>query len=458
MTKAVYKKGAASAAVFLGELEGLARTNNSIKQDLYDTYNVKRGLRNKDSTGVLVGLTEVGDVHGYIFDENEKVPDEGRLRYRGIDINDIVKGCQKMKRPGFEEVAYLLIFGELPTKKKLDDFIYTIDELRDFPEGFIQDMIIKAPSSNIMNKLARSVLSLYSYDENPEDRNLKNVLRQCIQLIAQFPRLVAYGYQAYAHHFKKESLFIHHPKQGLSTAENFLHLIRASGKYTKIEAELLDLMLILHAEHGGGNNSTFTTRVVTSSDTDVYSSVSAGIGSLKGLKHGGANIKVVQMMENIKKNVKDYSDEKKIEDYLAKIVRRNAFDRSGLIYGLGHAVYTKSDPRAELLKKKLPKLAKEKGHLDELKLYNKIEKLGPQVFADVKGSNKSISANVDFYSGFVYRMLDIPVELLTPIFAVARIAGWSAHIIEEKISGGRIIRPAYKNVSPLAEYVNLDER
>jgi citrate synthase len=448
MAKKAYKKGSAKPKIFLGELEGLARKNNSIGQDLYDIYNVKRGLRNKDSTGVLVGLTEIGDVHGYIVDENEKVPDEGRLRYRGIDINDIVKGCQKMKRPGLEEVAYLLIFGELPTREKLDSFISIIDELRDLPEGFFQDMVIKAPSSDIMNKLARSVLALYSYDKNPEDRNLKNVIRQCIQLIAQFPRLVAYGYQAYAHHFKKESLFIHHPKPGLSTAENFLHLIRASGKYTKLEAELLDLMLILHAEHGGGNNSTFTTHVVTSADTDVYSAVSAGIGSLKGLKHGGANIKVVQMMNNIKKNVKDYSNEKQIEDHLAKIVGRKAFDRTGLIYGLGHAVYTKSDPRAELLKKKLSKLAKEKGCLDELELYAKVEKLGPKIFADVKGSSKNISANVDFYSGFVYRMLDIPTELFTPIFAVARIAGWSAHIIEEKISGGRIIRPAYKNVAP----------
>jgi citrate synthase len=458
MVKKRSRKDSTNAKAFLGGLEGLARKNNSIRQNLYDTYNVKRGLRNKDGTGVLVGLTEIGDVHGYIVDENEKVPDEGRLRYRGIDINDIVNGCQKMKRPGFEEVAYLLIFGELPTKKKLDSFICAMDELRDLPEGFIQDMIIKAPSSDIMNKLARSVLALYSYDKNPEDRSLKNILRQCIQMIARFPRLVAYGYQAYAHHFKDKSLFIHHPKHGLSTAENFLHLIRASGKYTRLEAELLDLMLISHAEHGGGNNSTFTTHVVTSADTDVYSAISAGIGSLKGLKHGGANIKVVQMMENIKRNVKNYSNETQIEDYLAKIVNRKAFDRTGLIYGLGHAVYTKSDPRAELLKKKLSKMAKDKGCFDELELYNKVEKLGPQVFADVKGSSKNISANVDFYSGFVYRMLDIPTELFTPIFAVARIAGWSAHIIEERLSGGRIIRPAYKNVAPLAEYVTLDER
>ena len=444
--------------VFLGELEKIARQNNNIKREFYGKYNVKRGLRNNDGMGVLVGLTEIGDVHGYILDENEKVPDEGRLLYRGIDINVIVKGCQKRKVPGFEEVAYLLLFGELPTKDKLNDFIRTIDELRDLPNGFIQDMIIKAPSSNIMNKLARSVLVLYSYDKNPEDRTLKNVLRQCIQMMAQFPRLIAYGYQAYAHHFKGESLFIHHPKQGLSTAENFLHLIRASGKYTKLEAELLDLMLIIHAEHGGGNNSTFTTRVVTSADTDVYSAISAGIGSLKGLRHGGANIKVVQMIENIKKHVKNYSNEKQIEDYLAKIVKRQAFDRSGLIYGLGHAVYTRSDPRAELLKKKLVQLAREKSYLDELELYNKVEKLGLQVLADIKGSSKIVSANVDFYSGFVYRMLGIPTELFTPIFAMARIAGWNAHIVEEKISGGRIIRPAYKNIAQLVEYVPLNER
>ncbi|MCF7955771.1 MAG: citrate/2-methylcitrate synthase [Phycisphaerae bacterium] len=451
-------KNLSGSKEFLDELEGLVSSNNRIKQDLFDTYNVKRGLRNKDGTGVLVGLTEIGDVHGYIVDENEKVPDEGRLRYRGIDINDIVKGCQKMRRPGFEEVAYLLIFGELPSKQRLDGFMSLIDELRDLPNGFIQDMIIKVPSSDLMNKLARSVLVLYSYDQKPEDRSMKNVLRQCIQLIAQFPRLVAYGHQAYTHHFKKESLFIHHPKRGLSTAENFLHLIRDNGKYTRLEAELLDLMLILHAEHGGGNNSTFTTRVVASADTDVYSSIAAGIGSLKGLKHGGANIKMVQMMEDIKNNVKDFSNEKQIEDHLAKIVARKAFDKTGLIYGLGHAVYTKSDPRAELLKKKLPKLAKEKGCLEELELYNKVEDLGPQVFADIKGSAKNISANVDFYSGFVYRMLGIPVELLTPIFAVSRVAGWSAHIVEEKISGGRIIRPAYKNVAPVAGYIPLNDR
>jgi len=443
---------------YLGEWARIARQNSRIKQEYYDHYNVKRGLRNSDGMGVLVGLTEIGDVHGYILDENEKVPDEGRLRYRGIDINDIVKGCQKRRRPGFEEVAYLLLLGKLPTKDELNCFIHTLDELRDLPESFIQDMIIKAPSSNIMNKLARSVLVLYSYDKNPEDRNLKNVLRQCIQLIAQIPRLAAYGYQAYAHHFKGESLFIHHPKQGISTAENFLHLIRPSGKYTKLEAELLDLMLILHAEHGGGNNSTFATRVVTSTDTDVYSAIAAGIGSLKGLKHGGANIKVVQMIDNIKKNVNDCNNEKQLEDYLAKIVKRKAFDRTGLIYGLGHAVYTRSDPRAELIRKKVMQLAKEKGYLDELELYKKVEKLGPGVFAEVKGSNKIISANIDFYSGFTYKMLGIPAELFTPIFAIARIAGWSAHIIEEKISGGRIIRPAYKNVAQRTEYVSLDER
>jgi len=443
---------------FLGELEKTARRSNSIKPTFYDTYSVKRGLRNKVSTGVLVGLTGIGDVHGYIIDEKEKIPAEGRLRYRGIDIRSIVKGCQKMKRPGFEEVAYLLLFGKLPTKHQLDGFNRILNEFRDIPDSFIQDMIIKAPSSNIMNKLARSVLVLYSYDKNPENRSLKNVLRQCIQMMAQFPRLVAYGYQAYAHHFKNESLFIHHPKQGLSTAENFLHLIRPSGKYTKLEAELLDLMLILHAEHGGGNNSTFATRVVTSADTDVYSAVAAAIGSLKGLKHGGANIKVVQMVDNIKRHVRDRSNEKQIEDYLAKIVRHKAFDRSGLIYGLGHAVYTKSDPRAELLKKKVGQLAKKKGYLDELELYNKIAKLGPRVFADIKGTTKVVSPNVDFYSGFVYRMLGIATELFTPIFAIARVAGWNAHILEERISCGRIIRPAYKSVAHPTEYLPLDER
>ena len=452
------EKNRADTDIFLGEIERIAHQNSGIKQDYYEKYSVKRGLRNKDGMGVLVGLTGIGDVHGYILDESEKVPDEGRLLYRGIDIKSIVKGCQNRKMPGFEEVAYLLLFGELPTMAKLNGFILALDELRDLPNGFIQNLIIKLPSSNIMNKLARSVLVLYSYDKNPEDRSLKNILRQCVQLIAQFPRLVAYGYQAYAHHFKHESLFIHHPKQGLSTAENFLHLIRASGKYTKLEAELLDLMLLLHAEHGGGNNSTFATRVVTSADTDVYSAIATGIGSLKGFKHGGANIKVVQMIENIKKHVRNGSNEKQIEDYLAKIVKRKTFDRTGLIYGLGHAVYTKSDPRAELLKRKLAQLAKEKGYLDELELYNKVEQLGPQVFAEVKDSSKIVSANVDFYSGFVYRMLGIPIELFTPVFAMARIVGWAAHIIEERTSGGRIIRPAYKNIAPSNEYIPLDER
>lgn len=458
MAKKCTNPNCAPVGEFLSELEKTARRNNSIDQGFYDTYSVKRGLRNKDSTGVLVGLTEIGDVHGYIIDENEKVPDEGRLRYRGIDIKSIIKGCQKMKRPGFEETAYLLLFGELPTKERLDSFIHILDEFRDIPGSFVQDMIIKLPSANLMNKLARSVLVLYSYDKKPEDRSLKNVLRQCIQLIAQFPRLVAYGYLAYAHHFKKETLFIHHPKHELSTAENFLRMIRPSGKYRKIEAELLDLMLVLHAEHGGGNNSSFTTRVVTSSDTDVYSAIASGVGSLKGLKHGGANIKVVQMIDNIRKNVKNCSKEKQVEDYLAKIVKRKAFDRTGLIYGLGHAIYTKSDPRAELLKKKVAQLAKEKGCQEELELYTNIEKLAPQVFATVKGSDKIVAPNVDFYSGFVYRMLGIAPELFTPIFAIARVAGWSAHILEEKISGGRIIRPAYKNVSQVKEYIPLDER
>jgi 2-methylcitrate synthase len=458
MAKKNSDKNGVPVDLFLGELEKTARRNNSIDRAFYDVYSVKRGLRNKDSTGVLVGLTEIGDVHGYIIDENEKIPDEGRLRYRGIDIKPIIKGCQKMKRPGFEEVAYLLLFGQLPTRERLDSFVSILDEFRVIPDSFVRDMIIKLPSSNLMNKLARSVLVLYSYDKKPEDRSLKNVLRQCIQLIAQFPRLVAYGYLAYAHHFKKETLFIHHPMRELSTAENFLRMIRPSGRYLKLEAELLDLMLILHAEHGGGNNSSFTTRVVTSADTDVYSAIASGIGSLKGLKHGGANIKVIQMIENIKKHVKNCSSEKQVEDYLAKIVQRKAFDRSGLIYGLGHAVYTKSDPRAELLKKKVPQLAREKGCLEELELYTKIEKLAPQVFADIKGSSKIVAPNVDFYSGFVYRMLGIAPELFTPIFAIARVAGWSAHILEEKISGGRIIRPAYKNVSLVSEYLPLDER
>ncbi|MDD5134867.1 MAG: citrate/2-methylcitrate synthase [Phycisphaerae bacterium] len=443
---------------FLAELSKLARGNNKISQQLYEQYGVKRGLRNADGTGVLAGLTQIGDVHGYIVNEGEKEPVVGRLRYRGMEIEDLVTGCQKEKRHGFEEAAYLLLFGELPKKRALSKFCKLLGKNRVLPEGFAENMILKSPSSNIMNKLARSVLALYSYDETPEDRSMKNVLRQCIGLIARFSTFAAYGYQAKRHYYDNRSLYLHQPDETLSTAENFLRLIRADKKFTKTEADLLDLCLILHAEHGGGNNSTFTSHVVCSADTDVYSAVAAAIGSLKGSKHGGANIQVIEMMDDIKQNVKKYDDEGEVADYLAKIVRKEAFDRTGLIYGLGHAVYTISDPRTALIKKQAARLAKEKNVEREFELYELVERLSPEIFQKVKKSDKKVCSNVDFYSGFVYRMLDIPPELYTPIFAVARIAGWCAHIIEESISGRRIMRPAYKNVAEKREYTPMSKR
>ncbi len=444
--------------LFLTEHARIARKANKIDPSYYSNYNVKRGLRNVDGTGVLVGLTEIGDVHGYILDESEKVPVDGILRYRGIDIEDIATGFLKRGRFGFEETAYLLLFGELPTKQNLKEFIKLLDYHRQLPVGFVENMILKAPSSNIMNKLARSVLVSYSYDSNPEGKALKNVLRQCITLIAQFPCMIAYGYQAKTHYHDGKSLSIHHPEAGLSTAENFLRLIRPNKKFDAVEAEILDLAMILHAEHGGGNNSSFTTHVVISSGTDVYSAIAAAVGSLKGLKHGGANIKVVNMIENFKHNISDWSSESQVADYITKIIKKKAFDKTGLVYGMGHAVYTLSDPRAVIFKKKVEQLAKEKGCEEELGLYKLIERLTPQVFESVKGSDKVISANVDFYSGFVYKMLGIPTELFTPIFAMSRIAGWSAHILEELLSGGRIMRPAYKNIRKRQKYVPINKR
>ena len=415
-------------------------------------------MRNSDGTGVLVGLTEIGEVHGYVLDEKEKVPVEGKLRYRGIDLEDIVNGFQKDKRFGFEETAYLLLFGELPTEQDLKGFNQVLQTCRELPEGFVENMILKAPSSDIMNKLARSVLVSYSYDKNPESRSIRNVLRQCVQLIAQFPSMIAYGFQAKSHYYDNNSLFLHRIKPELSTAENFLRLIRPDKKFTKAEAEILDLALVVHAEHGGGNNSSFTTHVVLSADTDVFSAIAAAVGSLKGLKHGGANICVVEMMENFKQNINNWENEGEVADYIRKTIRKETFDKSGLVYGMGHAVYTLSDPRAVIFKKKVGDLAKTKGCREEFEFYQLIERLTPEIFREVKKSNKVISANVDFYSGFVYRMLGIPTELYTPIFAMARIAGWSAHIMEELVSGGRIMRPAYKNVRKRKEYITLVDR
>jgi citrate synthase len=438
----------------LAEIAG----NDYIDGELYTKFNVKRGLRNADGTGVLVGLTRVGDVHGYIIDEGDKIPVPGKLYYRGIDVEDIVNNASNEGRFCFEETVYLLLFGRLPSKKQLDDFHALTSEFRPLPKNFAEDVILRTPSRDIMNKLASSILALYSYDEDPENQDPENILRQCLQLIARFPTIVAYSYMAMRHYFYKESLVIHQVDPACSISETLLSLIRPDQKYTQYEAQLLDWALALHAEHGGGNNSTFTVHVISSSDTDTYSAISAGIGSLKGFKHGGANAKVIGMMEDIKNHVKNWNSEKEVAEYLEKILKGEAYDHSGLIYGQGHAVYTINDPRATLLRDKAVALAEEKGFIKELNLYRLIEKLTPDVFKKVKGSEKEICTNVDFYSGFVYKMLGIPPELNTPIFAVSRAAGWCAHRLEEIIAGGRIIRPAYKCIQLRRMYTEIDKR
>ena len=438
----------------LGEL----LKQRKVAPELYEKYNVKRGLRNNDGTGVLVGLTEVGDVHSYLMEDGVKIPVEGRLSYRGYSVNDLVNNAEQEGRYGFEETCYLLLFGILPDKKMLKDFNELLADFRALPYGFTEDMILKAPSKDIMNKLTRAVLATYSYDHNPDNTDIDNVLRQCIELIARFPTMVAYGYQAKIHYHDNKSLYIHNPQHHLSTAENILHMIRPDSKYTKAEAELLDVALMIHAEHGGGNNSTFIVNVASSTGTDTYSAIAAAIGSLKGPLHGGANAMVLKMMEDIKENVKDWEDEDEIAAYIEKILLKEAFDGSGLIYGMGHAVYTLSDPRAILLKQKAVELAKEKGLDKEFNLYASIEKLTPAIFNRIKGMDKEMCANVDFYSGFVYNMLNIPAELHTPIFAISRIAGWCAHRVEELISGGKIIRPAYKNIAHKREYIKMEDR
>ncbi len=429
-----------------------------IDKPLYDEFNVKRGLRNNDGSGVLVGLTRIGSVRGYIKDEQEVVAVEGELRYRGMDVASIVKHLQEEKRYGFEEVIYLLLFGKLPDVDELNDFNDLLDSYRALPDGFTENMILKAPSKDIMNKLARSILALYSYDKNSDDISIGNVLRQCLELIARFPIMIAYGFQAKSHYYDGGSLFLHKPSKGIGTARSFLQLIRNDQKFTELEAKTLDICLILHAEHGGGNNSAFTIHVVSSSDTDTYSAISAGVGSLKGPKHGGANNKVMDMMSNIKANVKNWDNEKEVSDYLVKILKKEAYDKSGLIYGIGHAVYTLSDPRTDILKEYAVKLAKEKNLEKEYLLYTTIERLAPSLFQEIKQTDKKICANVDLYSGFVYSMLNLPPELYTPIFAMSRISGWCAHRIEELICGGRIIRPAYKSVEPKKDYIPLNLR
>ena len=441
------------------KLSSRAVLNDPINPDLYEKYDVKRGLRNANGTGVLVGLTRIGDVVGYEIGANgEKIPVPGRLMYRGYDVVDLVKDAESHDDYCYEQCAYLLLMGELPTKEELQRFRDFLGSVRSLPPNFTEDMIMKAPSQDIMNKLARGVLASYSYDENPEDRSVPNIMRQCIELISRFSTLAAYGYQARRRYYENQSMFIHNPISTLSTAENFLHLIRPDGKYTKLEAQVLDLALIIHAEHGGGNNSSLTVHVVSSADTDTYSAIAAAVGSLKGRRHGGANIRVVEMMDEIKENVKDWSSEKEIRDYLYKIAKKQAFDNTGLIYGMGHAVYTISDPRALLLREKAKQLAEEKGCLEEFNLYRTIEQVAPEILMEVHHSDKRICANVDLYSGFVYSMLNIPRELFTPIFAISRIAGWSAHRIEEIVAGGRIYRPAYKNVCEERKYIPIDDR
>lgn len=441
------------------QLAEKCRESLSINPELYSKYEVKRGLRDVSGQGVLTGLTEVSEIRSHIMVDRDMVPTEGKLYYHGVDVEEIVAGFIKEKRFGFEETVFLLLFGKLPNKEELDTLNGLLSQYRkELPTSFVRDIIMKAPSRDMMNTLARSVLTLYSYDDKADDTSVENVLRQCLQLIALFPLLSVYGYQAYSHYHDGNSLFIHQPVEGLSTAENILHILRADSKYSELEAKILDIALVLHAEHGGGNNSTFTTHVVTSSGTDTYSSVAASLGSLKGPKHGGANIKVMKMFEDMKEVVGDWNDEEEVRNYLVDVLNKKAFDKKGLIYGMGHAVYSISDPRANIFKEFVKKLSEEKGYQKEFSLYSLVERLAPEVIANERKIYKGVSANVDFYSGFVYNMLGLPFELYTPIFAIARIAGWSAHRLEELINEGKIIRPAYKAVAKHEKYVPINER
>lgn len=443
---------------FLSSLCEEFKNNTRIATEVYEKYNVKRGLRNSDGSGVMAGLTRVCNVHGYVLNEGEKSPEEGRLTYRGQNIENLVNACVEEHRFGYEEVVWLLLFGSLPNEKQLQDMRTLLSEYRELPEYFAEDMIIKAPSPNIMNKLGRSVLALYSYDDNPDDLSLPNVLDQSLRLIARMPTIMTYAFQVKRRHYDHQSMFFHPLPEGLSTAESILYSLRPDSAFTDEEAHLLDICLMLHAEHGGGNNSAFTARVLSSSGTDTYSAISAAIGALKGPKHGGANGKVTEMMGYIKENVADWENDDEVAAYLEKIICREAGDGSGLIYGMGHAVYTMSDPRAVMLKKYARHLAEDKGFGAEFRLLETVERLTPQVFEKVKGINKAMCANVDMYSGLVYKSLGIAPELFTPLFAVARTAGWCAHRIEELYTGGRIMRPAYKSLAKETLYVPLNAR
>lgn len=443
------------------EIQALAKFSQNagnIDPSLYTKYNVKRGLRDENGRGVLTGLTRISDVRATKIVNGETVPDHGRLFYRGYDVKDLVNGFTSDNRFGYEEVTYLLLFDKLPDEKELAAFKAMLADYRSLPTHFVRDIIMKAPSRDMMNTLARSVLTLYSYDDFADDTSIPNVLRQCLELISLFPLLSIYGYQAYNHYHNGDSLYVHQPRPDLSTAENILHILRPDSSYTPLEAELLDIALVLHMEHGGGNNSSFTTHVVSSTMTDTYSVIAAAIGSLKGPRHGGANIKVVQMFDDMKASISDWADEDEVADYLKRLLHKEAFDRAGLIYGVGHAIYSKSDPRAEVFRKFVESLSVEKGLHKEFALYSLVEKLAPAVIADERKMFKGVSINVDFYSGFVYRMLNLPLELYTPIFAIARIAGWSAHRLEELATGGKIIRPAYKTLCTEQTYIPIEKR
>lgn len=440
------------------KLAELCVKNDKIAPELYAKYDVKRGLRDLQGKGVVAGLTEISEICSVKTIDGREEPAPGELYYRGYNIKDLVKGFINDDRFGYEETAYLLLFGELPDENQMKEFNEILGNYRTLPVNFVTDIILKAPSPDMMNTLARSVLTLYAYDNYANDISIANVLRQCLELTALLPVISVYGYQAYSHYHAGKSLFIHKPLPQLSTAENILHLLRPDGTYTQLEARILDLALVLQAEHGGGNNSTFTTHVVTSSGTDTYSVIASSLGSLKGPKHGGANIKVTEMFEDIKSNIKDWNDDDEIRAYLNRLLCGEAFDRSGLIYGMGHAVYSLSDPRADIFKSFVKQLSEAKGYSKEYQLYEKIEHLAPEVIADKRKIYKGVSANVDFYSGFVYHMLGLPKELYTPIFAVARMAGWSAHRIEELTNAGKIIRPAYKSISDRRSYKTMAER
>ena len=440
------------------KLAAIAEQNLQIQPELFTKYDVKRGLRDINGKGVLAGLTKIAEVKAYTIDDNELIPCEGKLYYHGYDIEKIVDGFVAEQRFGFEETTYLLLFGRLPGRAELDEFKQTLESYSELLPSFTRDVILKAPSHDIINSLARSVLTIYSYDENADDISIPNVMRQSLQLIALFPRLAVYSYHAQQHFHEAQSLYIHPPVPGYGTAENILHMLRPDNSFTRLEAEVLDIALVVHADHGGGNNSTFATRVVSSSGTDTYSAIAAALGSLKGPRHGGANIKVARMFDDIKSTVRHWDSDAEISQYLSDILDKKAFDKSGLIYGMGHAVYSLSDPRAKIFKGYVELLSKEKNLEEEFELYSRVERIAAEVIAEKRRIYKGVSANVDFYSGFVYRMLDLPEELFTPIFAIARVSGWCAHRIEELICNSRIIRPAYKNIGGHKAYVGLEER